>query len=346
MIMRKALAIVSALLCSAAVARAQSQSPSPSASRKEDQEEKKKKKKTDKKADKKAANKDASPATVPGGSGTANKPGGKPPLPKEVAIPVPAPNEPSIPASQPPRRVTAAAFLTPLESEEPGIGLYSYILLGSRPESPSSERWLRYHRTIVAFLRMPDMHEILPYVPPERRNITFLPTSCSVSELPKAPTDFFRFAQERLERYRMEHQEAGEILSHDIGGPYSRSNPEATASVLVSSYDYARAEALLSLLRSPHTEGPYIISATQPLSKLGTLPSQYLYQDLSSVPPRLVLLWINEFMSQAQEPEFWRTRTGEQFILRLRTAIAVAGEQMPDFSGAIRWQLATFTPQR
>jgi len=244
------------------------------------------------------------------------------------------------------RRITAATFLTPLSPEPPRYGLYSYILLGSPPESLNSTRWRRYHKTIAAFLSMPDFREVIPYVPPERINLTFLPVMCFVSELPKDATDLFNFTPARLERHRSEHLEAGGISPHDIAGPYSRSNPAATACVLVGSYNYARAAALLSLFGTPHTDGPYIISATQPLSKADALPIQYLYQDLSSVPPEMVVLWVEAFIRQAREPEFWKTNTEEQIILHIRDAIAEAGGQLPDFSSAIKSTLATVTPPR
>ena len=40
-----------------------------------------------------------------------------------------------MPTQDRPRVVTASAFLTPVESEETGYGLYSYILFGSRPRT-------------------------------------------------------------------------------------------------------------------------------------------------------------------------------------------------------------------
>jgi hypothetical protein len=60
----------------------------------------------------------------------------------------------------------------------------------------------------------------------------------------------------------------------------------------------------------------------------------------------MVPLWIKQFMVQAQEPDFWKVRTKDQFVLRLRTAIAVAGHQLPDLSQAIRWQFASLALQQ
>lgn len=243
----------------------------------------------------------------------------------------------SLPAGAHAGRVTASDILTPTESEKPGFGLYSYLLFGSRPESLGSDQWRLYHETIDAFLAMPPVYELLPYVQRARMNLTLLPVACSENELPSSSTPFFHFDPVRVAIHRMEHESVNHGAAfHDPNGPYARADAQMTACILVGNYDYARAQVLLSLFTTPHMRGPYIVSALQPLSKASGLPSQYLYQDLSSVPPQLVPLWVKEFMAQAHEQKFWETRTKEQFILRVRTALAVARQQMPDFSAVIR----------
>jgi hypothetical protein len=245
-----------------------------------------------------------------------------------------------------PGRVTAAAFLEPFEDEQAGFGLYSYILLGSRPESLGSERWQRYQQTIAAFLGMPDVLDVIKYLPKQRINLTLLPLTCNRWEWPAAAANpLFHFDPQRLEIHLLEHSYAGVPPSPGVDGPYDRSNPEA-ACMLVGNYNYARAAALLSLFGRPHAEGPYIVSATQPLSKAAKLPSQFLYQDLSSVPPEMAVIWVRAFMNQARKQEFWLTDTEEEFIVGLRTLIARASRQLPDFHSAIKWNLATVTPQR
>ena len=116
--------------------------------------------------------------------------------------------------------------------------------------------------------------------------------------------------------------------------------------MLVGNYDYARAQGLLALLPNSHMEGPYIISVAEPLSTARGLPPQYLYQDLSSVPPELTRLWVKEFMAQAQENEFWKTRSKDQFVLRLRTAIGMMSQQIPDFGKSITWTFISVAPRR
>jgi hypothetical protein len=238
-------------------------------------------------------------------------------------------------------RVTTRSFLTPLRSEGSGYGLYSYILFGARPDSLASDRWRRYFQTILAYWSLPISDEVLRYVPPERMNLTFLPITCYARELPSDTVAPFRFDQERVAMHRTEHQAAGNsFLYHDSNDVGVASSANGAACILVSSYDYARAQVLLSLFGGSHMEGPYIISTTEPLSKRLSLPDKYLYQDLSSVPADLIPLWVKEFMAQAQEQEFWKTRTKEQFILRLRTAIEIASRQIPDFASAVTWTLA------
>jgi len=93
---------------------------------------------------------------------------------------------------------------------------------------------------------------------------------------------------------------------------------------ILNAYNYVRAQALLAKVPlGPHIEGPYIISTGVPLSQVPILlPGQYLYQDLSSVPSTIVLLWVHEFMKQSAKKDYWRSRNGPQAALALRKAIA------------------------
>jgi len=266
-----------------------------------------------------------------------------PPAAKTSSVPAAAP-APS-PLANPPstlggfssrlgRRVTASDFLVSSQTEKEGYGLYSYILFGARPESPGSDRWRRYYEAIVAYLDIPTVGEVSRSVPPESTNLTFLPLAVAASELPAgglATPIQFRFDSQRLAAHEALHKASGKQF------PYHDSSTGATACMLVGNYDYARAQGLLAVLPNSHMEGPYIISVAEPLSRTRALPPQYLYQDLSSVPPELIRLWVKEFMAQAQENEFWKTRSKDQFVLRLRTAIGVMSQQIPDFGKSITW---------
>jgi hypothetical protein len=93
-------------------------------------------------------------------------------------------------------------------------------------------------------------------------------------------------------------------------------------------YDFARARMLLQSL--PGTHSPYIISSYKPLSSASRLSGQYLYQDLSSVPPHIVTLWVKEFLTQAEQDQFWEERTAMQCVLKVRKVIEIAAEGYPE----------------
>jgi len=191
-------------------------------------------------------------------------------------------------------------------------------------------------------LDIPTVGEVSQYVPPASINLTFLPVALAESELPPAGLSTpiqFRFDAQRLAAHEAMHKASGKQSYHD-------SSNGATACMLVGNYDYARAQGLLALLPNSHMEGPYIISVAEPLSRARALPTQYLYQDLSSVPPELARLWVKEFMAQAQENEFWKTRSKDQFVLRLRTAIGMMSQQIPDFGKSITWAFISVAPRR
>jgi hypothetical protein len=108
--------------------------------------------------------------------------------------------------------------------------------------------------------------------------------------------------------------------------PWSAISPEW----LLEQYDYARARFLLRALPGTHRDGPYIVSALKPISGTGTLSGQYLYQDLSTIPPHLVSVWVKEFLNQAAQERFWEERTTEQFALKLRRTVGTLALGLPD----------------
>jgi len=105
-------------------------------------------------------------------------------------------------------------------------------------------------------------------------------------------------------------------------------------------YDYERAQSLLSKIAPPpQIEGPYFVSTQQPLSGLGHVSNQYLYQNMSSVPPSVVVLWVHEFMMQASQPDFWDQRKAPQIALQLRTSLATLAAGIdPAMQAAEYWQ--------
>ena len=105
-----------------------------------------------------------------------------------------------------------------------------------------------------------------------------------------------------------------------------------TAEWILDNYDYARARSLLRHLPGAKRDGPYLVSALKPLAGGD---SQYLLQDLSSVPPHLAASWVKEFLNQAAQERFWDARTGARLALKLRVTIGVLGEGLPEVRKAL-----------
>ena len=122
--------------------------------------------------------------------------------------------------------------------------------------------------------------------------------------------------------------------------PVQTALPAPTAEQLLAAYDYARAQSLLAKIPgSPYVQGPYIISTIGPLSEQRVIDGHYLHQDLSSVPPEIVILWVQEFMKQSAQKDFWEKRRGPQIALQLRTAIAVLAAGLPNAEkSAAEWK--------
>jgi hypothetical protein len=198
--------------------------------------------------------------------------------------------------------VTSRELLREGKHEEKGFGLYSYILFGSPPNDATRERYLA---TISSFLAIPSTREMIRNVPRKQLNVTYVPTKAAAQP--------------------------------------------SSAEKLLKAYDYARASGLLAripckqgdVLCGSYLAGPYIISTTKPLTEQASLSDSFLYQDISSVPARIVPLWVDEFMAQSSQAEFWKKRKGPQVALELRTAIAIAADGIPDVGhSADSWKKA------
>lgn len=111
-----------------------------------------------------------------------------------------------------------------------------------------------------------------------------------------------------------------------------------SAEWLLEHYDYARARSLLRLLPGGNREGPYIVSTLGPLGDAASgsaLSGQYLFQDLSRVPPHLVASWVKEFLNQAAQERFWEEKTGERLALKMRATVGVLGMGLPEVRKAL-----------
>jgi hypothetical protein len=195
------------------------------------------------------------------------------------------------------QRETGRCFLTGKRNEDCGYGLYSYLLLGSVPSDANRER---YVKAIAAFLRLtPDIKDL------ERSNIPV--RALNIAYIPLVDVE------EQSPIFEATYQAKGDSpLMDDL------------AKWVLTNYNYARARAFLnSVPGGPHLDGPYFVSTLKPLTGIEAISEQYLYQDLSSVPPDIIAPWIKEFIAQAGQEQFWEGRNAAQFALKLRKSIAL-----------------------
>jgi len=98
---------------------------------------------------------------------------------------------------------------------------------------------------------------------------------------------------------------------------------DPTPQWILKHYNYSRARLLLRIFQRQLRSGPYIISTLKPLSFLKVPPDKYLFQDLSTVPPSVISIWVREFISQAGKERFWEENTLSHFVVVFRTDIAM-----------------------
>jgi hypothetical protein len=115
--------------------------------------------------------------------------------------------------------------------------------------------------------------------------------------------------------------------------PVTRSSIRLTADSLLATYDYARAQALLSRIPGERRHGIFLVATQTPLSQPQRGP--LLVQDLTSVPERLAPLWVNEFLNQTAQERFWDARALHGMALRVRTIISVLGQGLPEVQSGI-----------
>lgn len=237
----------------------------------------------------------AAPPLVPTPTSTEAPPPPPPPptsvnpeAPHSPTLTPPTPEAPPAPAKNGGGYTTGREFLPTGQNEDIGYGLYSYLLFGTQP---TRETRARYLAAIGAYLEMIEtVGTLRAQFDKKELNITYL----LVTEKPASnnpPSEW--------------------VLDH---------------------YDFARA---LKLLRAfPRTDGlgPYIFSTLEPASPLAAqnrnAACPCLFQDLSTVDPSIMVLWIQEFKKQGAQEKFWQQDTRETAVLKLRNAIAVGASAL------------------
>jgi hypothetical protein len=123
--------------------------------------------------------------------------------------------------------------------------------------------------------------------------------------------------------------------------PPAEINDDDLPDWVVTNYDYARAEGILSIIRERGT-GIYILSVLGKGVNTSTpLAPPYLWQDLSHVESKIVVAWIQHFLDQAKKERPWEENMGEEFILELRNYVEKCANDVaaaiPAMATAIKW---------
>ena len=188
-------------------------------------------------------------------------------------------------------------------AEAPGFGLYSYILVASRPQSAAERQWM--DALLAAFLAYPDAETMTRLLHGSRSalNATYLPVTRPL------PDDF--------------------------------DQRDDKLAVLRNRYDHERANALLLRLHAlasgplATANGAWIISCLRPLSDVDD-PGCTLGQELTGVPERLVGPWVKRFLAVTSQPHRYGAGMMGDLALDLRLAIAQLGDGLPNVAGAFK----------
>jgi hypothetical protein len=97
------------------------------------------------------------------------------------------------------------------------------------------------------------------------------------------------------------------------------------AALLFEDYDYARAAAILSCLPKQFGYGPVIVSVLVPID-ISKTPHPVFIEDLSLARPTMMTSYMNEFVRQTSQEEFWNEPAMEVLILKLRNMLEVAAD--------------------
>lgn len=201
--------------------------------------------------------------------------------------------------------VTERDVLVGQQPEAAGYGMYSYLLLGS-PPTPASRA--RYLAAIAAYLNyIPRRQEQEAYVPRSELNITYV----FLTESPPA------------------------LVSDIREGGLPADGDTAPAQWILEHYDYARARAVLRTVPGTHPDGPYIVSALQPLTGMPLASGGHLAQDLSHVPPDFAASWVKVFLAASADGMLDAPGGLQQAALTLRQTLAAAAESWPQIQRAL-----------
>lgn len=203
-----------------------------------------------------------------------------------------APDNPDIRGNQ----TIGRRFLLREQSEDPGYGLYSYLLLSAKPQG--EEETARYLKTVEACLQIMNKLQDLPkHLRPSQRNATHIP----VTELPKGNADDADFAKKVL-----------------------------------AVYDYARAKVLLNTFQKTYDQGPYLISVKTPLTPESESLQPYVLQNFTGIAPELTARGVKNFEFLAAQERTWSETALKTLAFKLRNLVTIAGKETPKVAGGLK----------
>lgn len=189
-----------------------------------------------------------------------------------------------------PQYFITRAILLSDRHEEPGYGLYSYVLFSTPPDPDDTTMYERYLKIVEVYLRMMEpLSRFEHEVQPSHLNVTHVPINAM-------PVDV------RLE-------------------DTIKSDTRKAAERLVERYDYARAQLILYRAGLTNRKGPYLLSSLNPL---GRYPAArpFFVQDLSNIPPEQAGEWLREFINQTAQERFWEPRALPQLTLKMKAIVS------------------------
>lgn len=203
--------------------------------------------------------------------------------PQPVSFPWPTP------------RQTRRDWLPTEDEEEPGYGLYSYVLFGSELTDDTRKRYAAAVEAWLEFRRVDPIQDAT--TPKEELHVMYMPVRAT-------PTDEESISAEWvLQNY--DFRRAEKILKK-IAAAYGES------------FD---------------TTGLYLFAWHKRLGGAdsdGPLDEFRLLFDLSRVSPSVVNTGVKEFRRQAQRPRYWDWNRGRQLAFRFLSMLEVMGEVAVD----------------
>ncbi|WP_324680939.1 hypothetical protein [Hymenobacter sp. GOD-10R] len=204
----------------------------------------------------------------------------------------------------------ARSWLEGQRPEERGFGLYSYLLFRVPPSQANKER---YRLAIQEYLRSITQVNVLQVYEPDRSklNVAYLPVV--------KPTQGLRTSYLQTNATTNINELTPDQIDDDF---------------VQNRYNYPRAMVYLSKMPEITGDGPFIICSRKPLSQW-TQQDDAIVQNMSTVPPRLINLWINEYITQCTQQRLWQDNTLSLLPLRIRTGVSLLAEGMPDVKAAL-----------